>query len=155
MPLRAFREPGGAFVHRRVLDDVRRAPGARTFVAGSMLAAQAWLGGPCRRSTVVCSAAGEFFFSGLHIAGELRLMLQEGPVVARASPLVYERAPAHSMSPYHTTPHHTRPYHTIPQLSGGGTDFLTTRRLLARTHGQELIPHTHERNRSNRSQAHI
>ena len=32
-------------------------------------------------------------FCGLHTAGELRLTLQEGPVVvARGSPFVYERA---------------------------------------------------------------
>ena len=35
----------------------------------------------CRRSTVEFSTARRVFFSGLHIAGELRLTLQVGPVV--------------------------------------------------------------------------
>ena len=38
---RALRELGGAVVHRSILHVVRRALGARTHFAGSMLAAQA------------------------------------------------------------------------------------------------------------------
>ena len=41
VPLRGFREPGGAFLHRGVLHVVPRALGARTHFAGSMLASQA------------------------------------------------------------------------------------------------------------------
>ena len=44
------------------------------------------------------AVAGAFPFRP-HTGGELRLALQEGRVVAR-SPLVFERAPARSMSPY-------------------------------------------------------
>ena len=57
----------------------------------------------CRWSTVVCSLAAGVCFSGLHIARELRLTLQEGPVVSRGSPLVYARAP--HIQRAHTKPH--------------------------------------------------